>query len=219
MKKTYVMAAMASAMMLVSCGTKKQAAANDYQYQQYMVQQRQQAAAQQQYEQQRPTRTLRQLTKCEQLAIEDCDKWRALGTATSYVEKTARNEALRDARNQLAQMIKVAVEGAAQDYEQNAQNNLKNTAAALGEAVMTQFVSEEVKNTHPIHIEVFDVADGSVQVYVCLEIRETKQEFAKKLSNTLEREKLIETQYDRDRFVQKMAQGLEEYKKKQAQES
>lgn len=208
MKKIFVMAVVVAA-LFTSCGTTK-TATTDYQYEQWKAQQKQEPS----YVEQRPARTLRQKTECERLAIEDCDKWRALGTATSYVEKIARNEAQRDARNQLAQMMKVAVEGAAQDYEQNAQQNLKNSASALGEAVMSQFVAEEVENTRSICFDVFDLADGSIQVYVCMEIRGTKRDFENRLSNTLEREKLIELQYDRDRFVQKMADGLEEYKKK-----
>lgn len=211
MKKILAITVTAIAMMLVSCSTKKVVAPD---YQQHVAQQRQQAVEQPQYETQRPTRTLRQRTESEKLAIEDCNRWRALGTATSYVEKTARNEAMRDARNQMAQMMKVAVEGAAQDYEQNAQKNMKGSAASLGEAVMSQFVAEEVANTPAISYDVFDLSDGSVQVYVCIEIRETKKEFADKLTNMLEREDLIEIQYDRDRFIQKMSTGLEEYKKK-----
>lgn len=217
MRTTIVMVALATVMMLVSCGTKKQTATNDYQYQQYLAQQRN-ATVQPQYEEQRPTRKLREQPRSEILATEDCDKWRALGTATGYVEKVARNEAARDARNQLAQMMKVAVEGAAQDYERNAQENLKVSSAALGEAVMSQFIAEEVKNTRTIQYDVFDLADGTVQVYACVEIRDTKEVFAKKLSNALERDKLIELQYDRERFAKKMAEGLEEYKKKNNKE-
>lgn len=211
------MAAMAAAIMLVSCGTKRQTVPADYQYQQYLAQQRK-TTEQPQYEEQRPTRKLREVTTGERLATEDCDKWRALGSSTGYVEKTVRNEAERDARNRLADMMKVAVEGAAQDYERNAQENLKKSSASLGEAVMTQFVAEEVKNTRTINYDVFDLADGSVQIYACVEIRDTKEEFVKKLSNTLERDKIIELQYDRERFVKKMAEGLEEYKKKNAKE-
>lgn len=198
MKKIFVIASIA--VILSSCGSSKSTASV--------------GQSQQQYAEQRPTRTLRQQLESEKLATEDCDKWRALGTTTSYVEKVARNEAQRDARNQLAQMMKVAVEGAAQDYEQNAQNNLKNSASALGEVVMSQFVAEEVKNSRAIHFDIFDLADGSVQVYVCMEIRGSKKDFENRLSNALERDKILETQYDRDRFVKKMADGLEEYKKK-----
>lgn len=211
MKKIFALAVIAASFMMTSCSSHKNTASvSDYQYYKQQQQQQQTQA------EQRPTRTLRQRCNSEILATEDCDKWRALGTSTSYVEKVARNEAARDARNQLAQMMKVAVEGAAQDYEQNAQKNMKSTAASLGEAVMSQFVAEEVENTKIIASDVFDLSDGSVQVYVCIEIRDDKESFAKKLNNTLERDGLIEIQYDRDRFIKKMADGLEEYKKKNA---
>jgi len=206
MKKTIVMAAVALATSFTSCGSSQKASSVDYQKERYNQEQ-------QQYE--RPTRKLRQELETERLATEDCDKWRALGTSSGFVEKTVRNEAQRDGRNQLAQMMKVAVEGAAQDYEQNLQRDLKSSSAALGEAVMSQFVSEEVKNSRAIKFDVFDLSDGSIQVYVCMEIRGTKDDFQNRLNNALERDKLIETQYDRDRFIEKMSQGLEEYKKKQ----
>ena len=208
MKKTIFMAAAALSICVTSCSASQKTTTVDYQKERYQQQE-------QQYAEQRPARKLRQELETERLATEDCDKWRALGTSTGYVEKTVRNEAQRDGRNQLAQMMKVAVEGAAQDYEQNLQKNLKSSSASLGEAVMSQFVSEEVANSRAIKFDVFDLADGSVQVYVCMEIRGSKEDFEKRLSNTLERDQLLETQYDRDRFVEKMSQGLEEYKKKQ----
>jgi len=206
MKKVIFIAIVAGAMAMESCASQKKSVP-DYQYQQQQSQQQQQA-------QSRPTRTMRAVDPCIELANEDCDAWRAYGTATSYVEKVANNEAIRDARNQLAQMMKVAVEGAAQDYEQNAQTNLKSTASTLGESLMTQFVDEEVKNTRIIKTSIYDLADGSVQVYVCVEMRGDKKEFEKKLENVLDREDILATKYDREQFVKKMSQGLEDYKKR-----
>lgn len=204
MKKIFVMAVVAAA-LFTSCGTTK-TATTDYQYEQWK--------AQQQSTPQRPARTMRTLDPCIELAQEDSENWRAYGTATSYVEKVALNEAQRDAINRLAQMMKVAVEGAAQDYEQNAQQNMKGSAETLGEQVFSQFVAQEITNTKTIKTSIYDLADGSVQVYVCIEMRTDKDEFNKKLNNTLDREGIIGIQYDRDRFIQKMSAGLEEYKKK-----
>lgn len=209
--KNILTSAITIAIMLSSCGTSKKTASTDYQYQQWLAQQ-------QQSTQQRPARTLRTNEPCIELSQEDAENLRAYGTATSYIEKTALNEAERDARNRLAAMIKAAVEGAAQDYEQNANKNLKNSAGSIGEAVMTQFVAEEVKNTRILKTSIYDLADGSIQVYVCLEMRSNKNDFGKNLENTLDREGIIELQYDRDRFVKKMSDGLDEYKKKHMQE-
>ncbi|MFR0764363.1 MULTISPECIES: hypothetical protein [Alistipes] len=213
MKSFHLFIVFATSFLTVSCGASKKTTSSDYQYQQWKQQQEQQATAPQ-----RPARTLRTTEPCIELAQADAENLRAYGTATSYVEKTALNEAERDARNRLAAMIKVAVEGAAQDYEQNANKNLKKSAGTIGESVMTQFVAEEIKNTRILKTSIYDLADGSIQVYVCLEIRTNKNDFEKNLNNTLDRDGIIELQYDRDRFVKKMAEGLEEYKKKQIQE-
>ena len=202
MRKFFVMAVTAA--LLASCGTSKKTAATDYQYQQWLVQQ--------QSQQQRPSRTQRTLEPCIELAQAEAENLRAYGTATSYVEKVALNEAERDARNRLAAMLKTAVEGAAQDYERNASQNLKNTAGTLGETIMTQYVAEEISNTRIIKTTIYDLTDGSIQVYVCLEMKTDKDNFDSNLKNTLDRDGLIELQYDRDRFIERMRQGLDEYK-------
>lgn len=54
---------------------------------------------------------------------------------------------------------------------------------------MTQFVAEEIKNTRILKTSIYDLADGSIQVYVCLEIRTNKNDFEKNLNNTLDRER------------------------------
>ncbi len=79
---------------------------------------------------------------------------------------------------------------------------------------MSQFVAEEISNTRIIKTTIYDLADGSVQVYVCLEMKTNKDDFDKNLNHTLDRDGLIELQYDRDRFIKRMEMGLEDYKQK-----
>lgn len=211
MKKVYFPTVAAISLLLAACGSSKNAV-SDYQYQQWKQQNQAQS------ELQRPSRTLRTEEPCIELAQSEGEYWREYGTATSYVEKVALNEAARDARNRLASRMKTAVEGAAQDYERNANQNLKKSAETLGEAVMTQFVSEEIKNTRIIKTSIYDLSDGSVQVYVCMEMGTNKGNFEKKLDNTLDRNGILEIEFDRERFVKKMSEGLEEYKKRHTQE-
>ena len=155
---------------------------------------------------------------CMTLALEKSDHLRAYGTATSYVEKIALAEAERDARNRMAQMMKVAIEGAAQDYAQNTNQNLRNTATALGEQVMTQYVAEEIKGSRVIKTTIYDLSDGQIMVSVCIEQSDNLAAANKKLENELDRSGVITAQYDRDRFIAKTAAGLEEYKARQRQE-
>ena len=214
MKKNIVSVAfLGMTFALASCGSSKQTAASDYEYQLWKQQQEQQSA------QQRPARKLRAAEPCIELASAESENMRAYGTATSYIEKVAWNEAERDARSKLTAMIKTAVEGAAQDYERNANQNLKNTAATLSEAVMTQYMAEEIKNAPVIDHSLYDLSNGHVQVYVCLEIKTNTKELMKNLDNVLDRDGVIELQYDRDRFLERMSEGLEEYRKKQAEEN
>lgn len=162
-------------------------------------------------------RVLRTTEPCIEMANAESEFLRSYGTATSYVEKTALNEAERDARNRMANMLKVAIEGAAQDYEMNATENTKKAAAVIGEAVMTQFVSEELKNTRILKTDIYDLADGSIQVYVCIEMQSNKDDMSEKLDNVLSNDEIIGLKYDRDKFIEKMNAGLEEYKKKNQQ--
>lgn len=203
--------------LATSCGASKKAleAQNQMLLSQMSMNQQSQP---QELSPQRPNRTLRTQDPCEELALADSENLRAFGTSTSYIEKTARNEASRDARNQLAQMIRVAVEGASQDYAQNATRNIKNTAQELGETIMTQYVAEIVENTKPIKWAVYDLTDGSIQVNVCIEMVKTTEVVKEELSNALDRDEVIEIQYDRDRFIDKVASGLEDYKKQQKEQ-
>lgn len=209
MKKILVMA-IAAIVVFASCGTSKKTAYEDYQYRKWLEEQNNAAGEE---SAQRPGRKLRTTEPCIELAQADVENLRAYGTATAYVEKTALNEAERDARNRLAAMLKTAVEGAAQDYERNANDNLQNTSGTLGEAIMTQFVAEEIKNTRIIKTSIYDLTDGSVQVYVCLEMKTPKDDFDKKLEEVLDRDGFIELQYDRERFIKQMEKSLEEYKR------
>ena len=202
MKNIFVMT-VAAAVLLTSCGSSRNSARNDYQYQRWLAEQGNQ----------QPGRTMRATEPCIELAQADAENLRAFGTAISYDEKTALNEAERDARNRFATMMKVAVEGAAQDYAQNASKNTKNTAGTLGEAIMTQFVAEEIRNTKVIKTTIYDRTDGSIQVYVCLEMKTTKGDFDKKLDKALDRDGLIELEFDRDRFIKRLGQGLDDYKR------
>lgn len=203
MKKNLFLVAMAT-LFLTSCGS-KQIVSTDYQAER---------ASSQQSTQQRPARTMREVDPCILLSEEDSPNMRAVGTATSYVEKVALNEARAGARNELAQMIRVGVEGATQDYQRNANQNLKNSAETLTEQIMTQFVAEKVENTRTIKTTIYDLADGQVQVYVCIEMKIDKENFNKELGNYLEREGVIEVEADRERYIGKIQSEINEYKQK-----
>lgn len=75
------------------------------------------ATGNQNSEKTRPLHRQRFPNPCDELAEAESPNLRAGGTANSYEEKTARNEAKRDARTELANMLEVAIERASVDYE------------------------------------------------------------------------------------------------------
>lgn len=230
MKHPTFLASFALLLATTACGGAKQAQArSDYQYQQWTEARNQQAAAQNpsappqqeapsQY-QQRPTRTMRVQEPCIKKALEPSGSLRAYGAATSYVEKAAMAEAERNARNRLAQMIRISVEGAAQDYIKNTSENLNNTAKSIGEQVMSQFVMADIKDSPVIEATTYDLSDGSVQIFVCVEMRKSQDEMAKKIENGLAESAVVRAEQDRERFISKMKDGMAEYKARLAAEA
>ena len=104
---------------------------------------------------------MREDDPCYALAAEE--NMRVVGTAISLSRRLQMRLNEMFVTN-LPQM-RTAVEGAAVDYSKNAAENVKKTAAELGEAVMTQYVAQILENTKPIKWSVYDLG-GSIQVYV-----------------------------------------------------
>lgn len=115
----YVMIAI-SAIVITSCGAQKKA--SNYNQELYKSQQQWSEAAKASATQ-TPARKMREMEPCEELAYSK--DFAAVGTATSYVEKVARDEAVRNARYKLGRMLESAVEGAAEDYSKNTTKNKK----------------------------------------------------------------------------------------------
>lgn len=161
---------------------------------------------------QRPDRAVRESEPCEDLALEESENLRSSGSAIANIEKVARNEAARDARSQLAQMMKVAVEGAAQDYELNANSDNKVTSETLSDVVINQYIVQDVENSTPIKWTVYDLSDGGIQVYTCVEMKKSEADVMQELSNKLGRDGVIEIEADRNRFIEHIQGNIDAYK-------
>lgn len=130
------------------------------------------------------TRVARSLDPCEELALEECKYFRAAGSGTASNESEARSAAMSDARSQLAQMIRVVVDGSSQDYSRNMDGD-KKSAQSIGEEVMNQFVFQSLESTKPIMWSKYDLSNGKVQIYVCVEMTKDPEEFSTDLQAQL----------------------------------
>lgn len=201
MKKVFLSLAV-TAMLFTSCGTQKQTTTSNSSYNQML-----------QNNTATPTRKARPTEPCEELAW-DRD-FAAVGTATSFNEKVARNEAIRDARYELGRMMQVAVEGAARDYLRNVTKNKKSTSESISEEINSQFFSECVKNSKVIKTTVYDLSDGQIQVYACVEVVagfDVLEKAAEIAKNVLDKDEELEVEFNKNKFKEEMKEGLKEYK-------
>lgn len=138
----------------------------------------------------RPERTLRDLDPCEEMALAESEYFRAAGTAKAKDESEAKSAAAVDARNQLAQMIRVVVNGESQDYSKNLSNGSFTKSESIGEEILSQYVYQSVEFTKPIKWSIYDLSDGSVLVYVCMEMTKKPEEFTNELNIRLSQQTL-----------------------------
>lgn len=180
---------------------------------------------QQQYQQQpeentiqQPQKRKREVDECILLAnTEDANKYRAYGTATSYQESYALQNAEANAVTAMVQRMQTAVEGARQFYNKDANINAKKMTEGDAQGIITQYIAGLCKNYRVIKTNLYDLSDGSVQCYVCIEMRSTKEELLDTVENALSKDELISIDYDKERFMNSIKQGLEDYKNKQMQ--
>ena len=200
-------------LLVCSCGTSKKASNNSSYNSQLQSSQSAQTTQTTQTANPTPARKARATEPC--IALSEEKDFAAWGVAQSYNEKVALNEASRNAREELAKMMSVAIEGAAEDYLKNTSINKKSTAETLSEEISTQFYSECVKNSKRIKTSIYDLEDGQIQIYVCYEIKagfDVLEKAAEVVDNTLTRDQVLEVEFDRERFKDSMKEGLREYK-------
>lgn len=171
MRKSYVVAAMAAAMMLVSCGTTKQA----------------------------PTSALRSSigeTLPEEPCItiaEQAPSIRKYGNGQHFKESTARNLAEAQARASFARSIAAAITTATEEIgvslEKYAGDNDGGRAVSdqsgEGNDYVMSIAKEIVKNTHPIKTSRYLKSNNQYNIYVCLEYMGSENQMAEEIEKVL----------------------------------
>lgn len=242
MKTNHILLTAATALLtltLASCGSSKQpvAGAGDYEYMQFLAQKRAQAesrlqdssnqasaqsntAVQNQNQRPvegqqaavRPKRTLRDEEPTVEMALAESDCLRSFGEATGFVENAVMDQAILGAQERMSVLLRSEIETAASNYARNANLNMDNTSASIYESVARRFSVNASKNSRIIKRSVYDLDNGQVQIYVCIETRKDDTNLSKELANELSREGFLGLQFDRDRFAAQNEERLKEYR-------
>lgn len=118
------------------------------------------------------------------------------------------------AQERMAALLKSELTSGAKNYTRNANVNLDNTGAELFENVSQRLVINASKNARLLKRSVYDLDNGQVQIFVCIEVRPDNKALAKQLANELSREGFLGLQFDRDRFAAETEASLMEYRQR-----
>lgn len=225
MKKLSTFSALALAFLMTSC--KSTQAPTDFQafmaYQQMMQQNQQQNMQNQQQPQQiqqqtqQPRMQKRQDDECITLANTQSDALRAYGEGSSYIENIALSNAEADAVTRLVGQLKTAVLGARETYANSNQLNQKKMDEQRVEGLIKQFIAGS-SGYRIIKTSIYDVNDGTIKCYVCIEQRMSKNEMSQKLTNYLSNEDVLGIEFDKERFANSIKDELEMYKREQQEQ-
>ena len=144
---------------------------------------------------------------------------RSFGEATGFVESAVMDHAIMLAQERMAVLLRSAIEVATQNYTRNSNMNLDSSSATLLESVSKRFSVAESKDSKMLKRSVYDLSNGQIQIYVCIESNQSWSQIGGELANELSKEKILGLQFDRDRFAASMKQGLDEYKQKLDQQA
>lgn len=198
--------------MMVGCKTAQ--VPNDYQaflaYQQQMQKNEQTP----QWETNQPKRQKREIDECILMANENSSGFRAYGEGTSYREGIAMENAEMDAVIRMVQQIQTAVEGARERYRGSAAKNLSTADEERIQSYIKQFIVGTT-GYRIIKTNLYDLSDGTVQCYVCIEQKVNTDDMTKKLSNELSDDGVLGIEFNRDRFAASIKEDLEKYKAEQ----
>lgn len=200
-KKIILPAFCLMALVFSSCGSSRKGAADNY----YVNPnpKKEIPAAQ-------PTLKKRDVKEVDKLAAAETDKLRAVGLGNDYEEKEARREALRDAQNTLAGYLETCIVNLTQEYHKKATVNTKKYAETNLESYVETAVSQKV-STRMIGVpEVYDAADGTVQVYVCVELQKPTDQVLGEVYDQLTKDEILGTDYDKMKFIQDNKDRIQE---------
>ena len=146
----------------------------------------------------------------DRLAAAETDRMRAVGIGNDYDEKQARREAMIDARNTLAGYMETAVLNLTQEYSQKSILNKKKMTESTLKGLVETSVSQKL-STKLIGVpEIYRLSDGTIQVYVCLEMTKPTKNVLGDVYDNLSREDALGADYDREKFIQDNLDRIQE---------
>lgn len=112
----------------------------------------------------------------------------------------------------MVQRMETAVEGARLLYNKTSGSNKKQMSEGSVESIVRQDLKGKCMNYRVIKSNLYDLSDGTVQCYVCIELRDTKDGMLSAVEDALKKNEVISVDEDRKKFMELIKGNLEQDK-------
>ena len=160
------------------------------------------------------TRQRRAVDPTYTLAKQEGTNLRAAQSATSHLEDVAMENAESAAAQLLASRLETAIMGIRERYNQNTQVNNKTMTEQNAQNLVKNYFAQKIRYTIVGEPSIYDNPDGTITVYVCVELNTKTEDLLSEAYDTLTREDVIAVEYDKKKFIE---DNKEELKKLQGQ--
>ncbi len=79
-------------------------------------------------------------------------------------------------------------------------------------SVTTQYFAQYVESSRPIKWSIYDLSDGRIEVYVCVEMLQSEDASLQNLINELNNDDLINSKPERDKIINELKKSLDSYR-------
>lgn len=166
------------------------------------------------WETSQPKQQKREVDECILLANSQQENLRAYGEGVSFREGIALESAEMDAAVRMAQQIRTAIMGARDRFRGSAAKNLSMADEERLKSLVKQFVEGTI-SYRIIKTSLYDLSDGTIRCYVCIEQNVSKQDMTKKLVNALSDNEVLQIDFNRDEFANSVKEELDKYVQEQ----
>jgi hypothetical protein len=200
-----IVATIITVMVLGACASGKKTAQMDYQYQQLLAQQQAMLLAQQQQMQQ--SASLRMEEQCITLADDTTSvNLRQYGEGTGFIESAVMDLAIMTAQERMVNLLDARIQSVARKYVQEGRQNVDSTGKSLFEQLTHRTAEGQCKDCRVIKRSIYDLPNGQIRVYVCLEMNKSKSQLSKNIANVLSEGGLSEIKSDMLQFQKEMTE-------------
>lgn len=153
-----------------------------------------------------------QLNDCQKAEMMEEENMRAARSVITYDQGEGKTMAEEEARTLLATRLQTAVENAVKSYNKNVSVNQALSEERIRQRINKQFCTETVGGLKIVAQNVYALPNGSLEVWVCYEMKKTKQQAVTEIIKEVTSDQEVKVLADQKMFENDITEELNAYK-------